>query len=518
MSAPGRPKRELLPLGGTARSAKGAHHCPRLLLSLGIVALLAGCKSLYFQETGQAPAAQPQYRLAAWPDRDYWSGIVFNGQKIGFSHVALGEGTTPGTFEIRSDAAFVLRFMGFDKRVNLKSYDLVREDLDLVAFEYDYVIDGNAVRLAGKRSGDALDVTVTREGSVATDRVAVPGRVYPQAATALYPPLTGLAVGREYRYPVYSGELQKITEVTQRVAAYEKSTLFEGEAFRIETTMEGYRVETWVSPRGAPLLEIAMNGVLISGLESETRARNYLAAASLNKTEALVDFALVRPDRRLASPRAVTMLKIAFTGAPRAPPSDDLQRCAADGAEIVCAVGTTAPATTTAPSPPANDPRYLASTFPIPAHDPAINAKAREIAAGTSDAREQVRRLVAWIEANVLASPADVWTALDVLKTREAECQGHAYLYAAFARALRIPTRVVNGFVYSADYDGFLYHAWTESFVDGRWLAVDPTFHEVPADATHVKLVEGETLADVAPLVDWIGRVKVRVLAVEPAR
>jgi len=25
MSAPGRPKRELLPLGGTARSAKGAH-------------------------------------------------------------------------------------------------------------------------------------------------------------------------------------------------------------------------------------------------------------------------------------------------------------------------------------------------------------------------------------------------------------------------------------------------------------------------------------------------------------
>jgi len=27
MSAPGRPKREWLPLGGTARSAKGAHRC-----------------------------------------------------------------------------------------------------------------------------------------------------------------------------------------------------------------------------------------------------------------------------------------------------------------------------------------------------------------------------------------------------------------------------------------------------------------------------------------------------------
>jgi hypothetical protein len=37
----------------------------------------------------------------------------------------------------------------------------------------------------------------------------------------------------------------------------------------------------------------------------------------------------------------------------------------------------------------------------------------------------------------------------------------------------------------------------------------------VPADATHVKLLEGETAAELAPLVDWVGRLKVRVLAVE---
>jgi transglutaminase-like putative cysteine protease len=115
----------------------------------------------------------------------------------------------------------------------------------------------------------------------------------------------------------------------------------------------------------------------------------------------------------------------------------------------------------------------------------------------------------------VRTSPADVWTALDVLDTREAECQGHAYLYAALARSLEIPTRVVNGIVYSADFEGFLYHTWAESLVDGHWIAVDPTFGTVPADATHVKLVEGETLAELTPLVDWIGRVNVTVLSVE---
>lgn len=166
----------------------------------------------------------------------------------------------------------------------------------------------------------------------------------------------------------------------------------------------------------------------------------------------------------------------------------------------------------------AADPRYLASTFTVTARDPGIVATAREIGRGASDAREQVRRIVAWMQANVRVSPVDVWSAVDALQRREAECQGHAYLYAALARALGVPTRVVNGIVYAEDFEGFLYHAWAESLVDGRWLAIDPTFGSVPADATHVKLVEGETLAELTPLVEWIGRLKVRVIDVEHGR
>jgi hypothetical protein len=485
---------------------------PRLVSALATAACLGGCQSLYFKPAGDAPAV-PQHRLAAWPDREYWSGIVFNGEKIGFSHLALAAAAAPGEFELRSDAAFVLRFMGYDKRVNLKARDVVTADLDIVAFEYEYVIDGNALALAGRRDGDALDVTLTRGGETTRERIAHSGPLHPQAASALYPALHGLAVGREYRYPVYSGELMKVAPLAQRVLAYENSPLFAGEAFRIETTLEGYRVETWVSARGAPLLEIAMNGVMISGLEDEARAKSYLTAASFNKSEALLDFALVRPDRPLPSPRRITRLDVALTGAPRAPPSDERQRCASDGAAFACTVRALAAASASSTS---SDPRYLASTLPVAARDPAIRAQATAIVAGVADSREQVRALIAWIEKNVRTSPSDVWTAQDVLATREAECQGHAILYAAFARALGIPTRVVNGLVYSEDLNGFLYHAWAESFVGGAWLAVDPTFAQIPADATHVKLLEGETLDELAPLADWIGRLKLRILAAEP--
>jgi len=490
----------------------------RLYLLIAVAVLLTGCRSLYFETVERAPEPAPQYRLAEWPDREYWAGVVFNGEKIGFSHLALRAAALPGLFEIRSDAAFALRFLGVDKRVSLKAYDVVRPDLDLVAFRYEYVIDGNAVALDGERRGDALAVTIRQGGTVDRQVIDVGGPVYPLAASVLYPSLHGLAPGREFRYPVYSGELQKVAEVTQRIVAYERSTLFDGTAYRVETAMEGYRVETWISPRGAPLLEIAMNGVLISGREDEARARSYLAAASLNKSEALIEFALAKPDQPIAEPRKVTMMRVAFAGVPRPVPSDEIQLCTSEGGETTCTVRTAEAALAPAVPAPAAESRYLASSFTVTANDPEIAATAREIGRGTSGARERVQRIVAWMHGNVRVSPVDVWSAIDVLQKREAECQGHAYLYAALARALGIPTRVVNGIVYSEDFGGFLYHAWAESLVDGRWLAVDPTFGSVPADATHVKLVEGETLAELTPLVEWIGRLKVRVIAVERGR
>jgi len=502
-----------------AAGARPAIARPRRIgagLLLAGAMLLGGCQSLYFGPAGEAPQPPPMHRLEAWPDRDYWSGIVFNGEKIGFSHLSIVPAATPGEFELHSDAAFVLRFMGYDKRVNLKAFDVVRDDLDLVRFEYAYSIDGSELALAGARRGDALEVTVTRGGETTRQTLAAPGRVYPQAAIALYPTRHGLAPGRVYRYPVYSGELQKLAEVTQRIVGHERSKLFDGLAFHVETSMEGYDVETWIDARGRPLLEIALNGVLVTGLEDEARARRYLTAAAVNKDEALLDFARVRVTPPLHDPRAVTAMTIALRGAARDVPSGGMQRCAREAAATVCTVRT-APAALP-PAADATDPRYLASTFTVPARNALIGLTAREIAGTAREPAVQVRRIVDWIAANIRTTPADAWSALDVLERRAGECQGHAYLYAAFARALGIPTRVANGIVYSEDFGGFLYHSWAESLVDGRWLAVDPTFGMVPADATHVKLVEGETLAELAPLVDWVGRLRLRVLAVEPAR
>jgi transglutaminase-like putative cysteine protease len=159
--------------------------------------------------------------------------------------------------------------------------------------------------------------------------------------------------------------------------------------------------------------------------------------------------------------------------------------------------------------------RYLRPSVTVQSNDPSIRRLAEQFVAGSPSIEDRIAHILRWLDTNIEKAPLDVFSALDVLGQRKAECQGHAYLYAALARAAGIPTRVVNGLVYSVEYNGFLYHSWVESLVGASWQAIDPTFGQTAADATHLKLIEGEQLADLLPLMDWVGKVKIRVLAVE---
>jgi transglutaminase-like putative cysteine protease len=155
---------------------------------------------------------------------------------------------------------------------------------------------------------------------------------------------------------------------------------------------------------------------------------------------------------------------------------------------------------------------YLKPSLAVPSEDAEIRALAARITGGHADASAQVEAILAWMRANIGREPADVFSALDVLRSRRAECQGHAYLYAALARALGIPTRVVNGLVYSPELQGFAYHTWNESLLDGEWIGVDATLGQLGTDATHLGIVYGENPGDLAPLAAWIGRTRIEVL------
>ncbi|HHK60632.1 MAG TPA: hypothetical protein ENJ73_02765 [Desulfobacterales bacterium] len=57
----------------------------------------------------------------------------------------------------------------------------------------------------------------------------------------------------------------------------------------------------------------------------------------------------------------------------------------------------------------------------------------------------------------------------------------------------------------------FYYHAWNEVCVDGRWLSVDTTRNEIPADLTHIRLADGEG-AELLAIAGLVGRLAVEAL------
>ena len=241
-------------------------------------------------------------------------GIVFNGAKIGFSHFTLAASTTATLFEINSQAVMRLRFLSFDKTIDLKSCDQVAPDVTLIQFDYDYDLDGNRLKLTGRQTNNTLEVEIATKGQKRSQTIPLEGKVYPTSVINLYPLIHGLKIGRSYTYMVYDGETQTVSPVEQSIIAYEESDLFSGRAFKIRTRLHGQEVTTWMDAQGKPLLELSMGGVIISALESRSTAMKYLAQAALNKAETLVDFSLIKSNVPIRNPKQLTFMEVDLNG------------------------------------------------------------------------------------------------------------------------------------------------------------------------------------------------------------
>jgi transglutaminase-like putative cysteine protease len=485
----------------------------RVLAALAL-ACLGGCAGTgaYFQDAGAPPPPEPR-TLADWPWREIWTGIVFQGHKVGFSRLALRPAAdAAGRWELESDSAMRFRVLGLEKKVNLRTLDRVRADLTLESFRYQYELDGSPMRVEGESDGAELVVRVETGGVRSEQRLRLDRGAYPANALTLLPVLRGMRIGSEEKVPVFVGESQEVAPAEQRVLGYQRSSLFVGPAFKVSTSLLGLGTETWYDAQGRPLLEIALHGVMISALEDADSAQAYLVAASLNKDESLLEFSLLR-SAPVAEPRRAAALNIALEGVPAAlqVPSAGGQNCARAGARLECRIDRrNLPAAGDAQQAA----RYLLPTLAAPSNERRIAELAQSIAQNAGSPEAKIERLLAWIEANIAKAAVDAFSAVDVLRERRAECQGHAYLFAALARAVGLPTRIVNGIVYTPEYGGFLYHSWNEVWIEGAgWRPVDATFAQPLADATHLALVEGEAARDLVPLVGMLGRARIAALA-----
>ncbi len=152
---------------------------------------------------------------------------------------------------------------------------------------------------------------------------------------------------------------------------------------------------------------------------------------------------------------------------------------------------------------------WLSPSLLIQSDRPEFAALVKEIGGGRQSALKVARRLHDWVYKNIEKRPTmGMPSALDVLASRQGDCNEHAVLMASLCRAAGIPARVAAGIVYLRSR--FYYHAWNEIYLN-EWLPVDATLGQFPADVTHVKFTEGD-MEEQLKVLNLIGRLKIEVV------
>ncbi len=120
-----------------------------------------------------------------------------------------------------------------------------------------------------------------------------------------------------------------------------------------------------------------------------------------------------------------------------------------------------------------------------------ILALAKDITGVTTDPLQKVQLLADWVYKNLSKRPVlGLPDAISTLQSRQGDCNEHAALFAALARAAAVPTRIASGVTYHRQ--AFYYHAWNEVCLDKQWMSIDTTTNQIPADLSHIRFIIGE--------------------------
>ncbi len=243
------------------------------------------------------------------------------------------------------------------------------------------------------------------------------------------------------------------------------------------------------------IVEIRYGDALVAKPEPEDVAK---------RTDAVDLFNLARVPLPRALPRDVPMT-IVYTvqGLPKSFQVDDARQKYVSGnagGETTLTVKALLPHAAASPDAPRGRPEPRGdddqrATVEIDWDHPSIVELAERTVKGTSGtwaASKKISKEVHGRLEKVYGQSRD--RASEILRASKGDCTEHTRLFVALARAAGIRAREVKGLVF-ATYDqggpGLYWHAWPEVKVGAEWIAMDPTFDQDVADATHIALARG---------------------------
>lgn len=444
-------------------------------------------------------------------DRVEWTGLYLENEKIGYASTRLKRSAEGWTIEER--AFLRLAFLGLPKEVKTTTAVYTDQDFALKGYELSVESGPTLFKSRAEVRDSSLVVEIESAGRVRTSRITLQERLWTLQGLKYALALQGnLSVGRRFRVPLLDPISLKLQDVELVVESKEKKKIggSEVEVLAVSYSWGPLKLKAWVSPEGEILEEMGYGG-LRSVKESQQQAQ--FQGWPHGKGVDLFRAMAVPSDKEIKDPRAASVLKVRFSGADLGglALAGGRQKVSGNVVEITKEKLQEA-VSYEIPYSGSNGARdFLSPSLLVQSDDPSINSTVKTILGGTRDALAAVELLLKWVHENLEKVPTlGVPSGVEVLSTKRGDCNEHATLYASLARAAGIPTKISMGLLYQEGK--FYYHAWNEVFL-GQWFTVDATLGQFPADATHIKVLEGDPGAEL-PLVALMGRLKAEILFV----
>jgi hypothetical protein len=434
---------------------------------------------------------------------DEWFGIYQQGNKIGYAHTRIVP--EEETYRLYEESELDILALGSTQRVKTIINSYTTRNFLLKYFDFTMHSDMTTLSVKGAVIGNKLVLDITTGGQTRTERIplASPPYLSPNIKPALL--LLGLEPGKQYRFPLFNPATMSTEDATILVESRERIKIGDREEtlYRLKESFQGMETTTWITQDGETIKEESALGFVLLKETREEAKKKHKAGPQVD----IVALTMITsgPIKEASQTR---YLRVKLTGASLSGfhLDGDRQTLQKDVLEIRTQ---DPPGSLRLPYSGREQAEHLLPNALIQSDDKKIRDQAGKIVAGEKDAPAAAKKLTEWVYGALHKKPVvSIPSALEVLKQREGDCNEHTALYTALARAVGIPTRMAAGIVYMEK--GFYYHAWPEVWL-GRWTAVDPTFNQFPADATHIRFITGN-LDRQSEILRLVGKLKVEVL------
>ena len=442
-------------------------------------------------------------------ERDTWMNIFQNERKIGFSHTRFYEDTTG--YRLTEAVQMRINTMGMVQDISLNTRS--RLNPDFTVQELDFEISSGRFRFAvqGSVDGNTLQVTTKSAGSSRQLELPLKGKTYLINSIMGAVASTGLKPGDKYVFNIFDPGSMGQAEVIADVIGRELIDIGgqNQPATKVSLNFKGVTQLAWIGKDGEIVKEKGLLGISLV----KTDRKDALAGLAIESSEDLTKIASVASNITLDSVEDLKVLKVKIQGIPYKKLQLQGGRQTFERQVLTVEKETL---TDLAPELRTENLAALEKIYLMPgpfiqSDNPKIRDLVKEILKDAPDAPPlaRARKLLDWVYTHIKKRPVlSLPDALSTLENRVGDCNEHAVLLAALARAAGIPTRIEAGLVYLKGR--FYYHAWNLMYL-GQWITADSLFGQLPADVSHLRFATGspEQQLDIMSI---IGKIQLAVI------